>query len=73
MLRYVSVGTEFIVTFGILLAGGIWADMRLDTLPGFALLGAAVGFALGLYRLVKQAREIQRLDRKRQDAGEDRT
>ena len=56
-LRYASVGVEFILTFGLAMAGGLWLDGRLGTTPGFMLLGGAAGFALGLYRLIRQARD----------------
>jgi hypothetical protein len=56
LMRHASAGLEFIVTFGLPMAGGLWLDGRLGTTPGFMLLGGAAGFALGLYRLVRQAR-----------------
>ena len=72
MLRYMSAGMEFIVTFGVPLAGGLWLDKRLGTMPGFTLLGAAVGFSAGLYRLVKTGRQAQREARPPQDDGDAR-
>lgn len=60
MFRYASAGSEFIVTFGLFLVGGILLDSKLQTSPGLTLTGAVAGFALGLYRLVKVAQQAQR-------------
>jgi len=60
MLRYIGVGTEFFLTFAILLAAGVLLDIHLGTLPGLTIAGAAAGFALATYRLVRQARQINR-------------
>ncbi len=59
-MRYASVGVEFTVTFLVPLALGYWLDRREGTTPGFMLLGGSIGFALGLWRLIRQARRIQR-------------
>ena len=63
-LRYVGIGTEFFLTFALLVVGGLMLDLRLKSLPSFTILGAAIGFTVGLYRLVKQGREILRQDRR---------
>jgi F0F1-type ATP synthase assembly protein I len=60
LTRYAFAGVEFVVAFALPLAGGFWLDGRLDTTPGFMLLGGAAGFALGLYRLIRQAKAGQR-------------
>ena len=69
--RHASAGLEFIVTFGLLLGAGLVADRWLDSVPLWTLLGAAAGFAAGLYRLVRTAREIERgqSDKKEDDQG----
>jgi F0F1-type ATP synthase assembly protein I len=59
VVRYTTAGIEFTLTFGLPLAGGLWLDRRLNTIPGFSLLGGAVGFAVGLYRLLRQARRLR--------------
>lgn len=41
-------------------AGGYWLDDRLGTLPLFLLLGAAVGFAIGMIQLLHVARRESR-------------
>jgi F0F1-type ATP synthase assembly protein I len=61
-MRSTSAGVEFILTFALPLAGGLWLDRWLGTMPGFMLLGGAAGFALGLYRLVRVARAVQDKD-----------
>ena len=58
--RYASAGMEFIITFGLLLAGGLLLDRWLKTLPAFTLVGAVAGFAGGMVRLVKTGRDMQR-------------
>ena len=67
LLRFTSAGIEFIAIFGLMLAGGMWLDSRYDTSPGYALTGAVWGFAGGLYRLIRQAKVVQRDYRHSQD------
>ncbi len=57
---YVHVGVEFIGVFGVLLAGGIWLDSRLDSSPAMTVLGALLGFAGGMYRLIRQMLQLHR-------------
>jgi F0F1-type ATP synthase assembly protein I len=57
LLRYSSLGVEFTLTFLLPLGVGFWLDGKAGTRPGFMLLGGAVGFAVGLWRLIKQARQ----------------
>jgi F0F1-type ATP synthase assembly protein I len=59
MLRYTSVGMEFIAAFAMGLVVGYWADWRWDTSPLWTLVGSAVGFAAGIYRIVRVAGEIR--------------
>jgi len=59
LMRYATVGLEFVATFGLMLACGFWLDRRLNTMPGFLLTGAAFGFAVGLYRLLRRARRLR--------------
>jgi len=55
-MRYLAFGTEFALTIGLMLAGGLWLDNKTGMLPLFTLVGACVGFALGLYLLIRRAR-----------------
>lgn len=59
-MRHASMGVEFTFTFLAPLALGYWLDGKEGTTPGFLLLGGAIGFAVGLRRLIGQARRIQR-------------
>jgi F0F1-type ATP synthase assembly protein I len=70
MLKYASAGTEFIGIFASFLLGGLLLDWRIHTMPVFTLLGALLGFGLGLYRLVKEAKAAQRdFERKNPPGG----
>jgi len=60
LLRYSSIGVEFIVLFGVGVAGGMLMDNWLNAWPGFTIVGTTVGFLAALRRLVAQGREIQR-------------
>ena len=59
-----TAGTEFIITIGLLIGGGLLLDRWLDTRIWFTLLGAVLGFAGALYRLVRQAKAATRDDDK---------
>ena len=67
LMRYGSMGMEFTVTVMGPAALGYWLDRWQDTHPGFLLLLAAVGFALGLWRLIGQAIRIRREYQPRSD------
>lgn len=58
--RYATVGIEFIGAFGLCLALGVWADRRFGGGYVWTLVGAGVGFAAGMYRLMRVAREVNR-------------
>lgn len=59
-VRYATIGTEFSVCIGMMLLAGMWADGKLGTSPVLMLAGFVIGFAAGLYWLIKQARQAQR-------------
>ena len=69
VIRYLSVGVEFITIFVALLAGGIWLDGRVGPRPAWTIAGAVLGFAGGMYRLIRQAVELhnRRFDVRRRD------
>ena len=60
-LRYVTVGTEFGLTFILMLALGYWLDIRDgESLPAYMLTCGVLGFAMAMYRLLRQAQDIRR-------------
>ena len=61
--RYAAIGAELVLFFGLLLAGGIWLDRKLQTQPAFSLVGAAAGFGLGLYKMIVDLRREERKSR----------
>jgi len=67
--RLSAAGFEFAAIILVLLGGGYLLDRRLGTVPAFMIWGGAGGFALALYRLVKQARGARCRDRR--GGGED--
>ena len=67
LLGYATLGVEFGAAFGIGLAGGMLLDEYAGTEPVWTLVGTAVGFAAGMYRLVGVAWRYQRNLPKRPD------
>ena len=66
LLRYATVGIEFLVVFLLLLFLGWQVDRWIGfTRPGATILGGIVGFAAAFYRITKQGWGIL------QDGGED--
>lgn len=63
-MRYATVGTEFTVTFLAFMALGFFLDRWEDPAgaPVWMLTLGAAGFGVGLYRLIRQANEIRKLD-----------
>ncbi len=39
--------------------GGVWLDLRLGTSPVFVILGAMLGFAVGMFHLMQIARQAK--------------
>ena len=69
-LRYATVGTEFGLTFILMLGLGYWLDIRDgESLPAYMLTLGALGFAVAMYRLVRQAQEIRRQSAPDKDPG----
>ena len=74
-LRYATVGTEFGLTFILMLGVGYWLDIRDGgSLPAYMLTCGALGFAVAMYRLLRQAQEIRKQDKqdlpRRTDQGD---
>jgi F0F1-type ATP synthase assembly protein I len=53
--KLATVGIEFAVAVVLLGLLGWWLDQKLGTLPWLTLAGAAVGFATGLWLMIKAA------------------
>jgi len=60
LLHHSSLGIEFTVIFGAFLTVGLLVDRWLVTTPGFTMLGATIGFAAALRRLLTQVRRLRR-------------
>ena len=56
---YITLGLEFFVTIALLTVGGYYADCYLGISPFLTLLGLSLGFALGLYRLIQGAKQLE--------------
>ena len=65
MAKYGSAGFQFILPFAALTGAGIWADLRLGTMPGFTINGAVLGFVIGLLRLRQLAARLRREQKRR--------
>jgi F0F1-type ATP synthase assembly protein I len=46
---YMNIGWMFVVSVGLGILGGRWADTRFGTEPWLFLLGALLGIAVGFY------------------------
>jgi len=49
----VGIGLEFLLTICLLGAAGWWLDGRLSTFPWLMIAGIAMGFAVGLARIIR--------------------
>lgn len=63
-LEIASLGTEFALAEVLGVAAGWWLDIKLGTLPWFLLVGALLGFVLGLVRVVQVARQAGKKEKK---------
>ncbi len=50
-----TLGMEFAVSEALCTGVGYWLDKRWETFPWCLLAGAAAGFALGLYQIIRAA------------------
>ncbi len=67
LMRYATAGIEFIITFGLLLFGGLMLDHAIGSEPAFTLVGGCLGFAGGLCRLIRQARQLTKSTQSEQE------
>ena len=51
--RYAHLGFQLVLTFMLGFGVGYWLDLRYDTLPWLTLVCTFLGFALGMYHLIK--------------------
>ena len=56
--RFFGVGFAFILTLGVLTAGGFVVDRLLGTLPLFLIVGLGLGFAGGLYYVYRALKTL---------------
>ncbi len=57
--QYATMGIELFAIFSTFVAGGLLLDRRLDTRPVFTVVGAVIGFAGGLYRMMRLSRQYR--------------
>ena len=68
LMRYSMAGLELVVWFLLGFFGGWWADRKInDPAYGLTILGGILGFAVGIYRLRVQAREISKITAEAED------
>jgi F0F1-type ATP synthase assembly protein I len=73
-LRYAGMGFEFFAGMLLFVAIGIWLDRRFGWSPWGTLTGAAVGFAVAMWNLVRQGLAMQRrADEQRRSREHDRS
>ena len=53
----VGLGVQFVVTILVCLFAGQWLDRKLGTTPWLVLAGVLLGAALGMWMMVRAARE----------------
>lgn len=58
-----GLGVQFVVTILIFLFLGQWLDRKLGTTPWLLLGGVLLGAALGMWMMIRSAREQERSDR----------
>ena len=57
-LAITTLGMEFAVSEILCTGAGYWLDKKWGTFPWCMVAGAAAGFALGLYQIVRTARTM---------------
>lgn len=58
-MRYTHLGIEFIAIFGVILWLGIKADKLLSSEPVGILLGAFLGFAAAMTKIIRAANDLE--------------
>ncbi len=57
-LQITTLGLEFAVSEILCVWAGFWADKKLGSFPWGVVAGAAVGFALGFYQILRAAKQM---------------
>lgn len=70
MMRYAILGVEFAVIVTAFVYGGFLLDKKLGTRPVFVLVGMVLGFAGGMYRFIRVARDYQQEWQKKHGGGD---
>ena len=68
-LRYSHLGIRFLLSIGLPVAAGVWADQSFGTTVAFTLFGLVFGFATGVYSLYKELFRTGRPDRRPTDGS----
>jgi len=58
-MRYATAGIEVLVAFGLCAAGGVCLDRRLGGQTLWPIVGGAVGFAVGMWNLIRIAKQFR--------------
>ena len=58
--RLAGVGVEFVVAIGFCAALGWWLDRKFGTSPWLLIAGCALGFATGLWQMVRAANRMMK-------------
>ena len=64
--RFLASGIEFVCAFGLCAAGGVYLDGRLGGGTLWPIIGGAIGFALGLWMMIRMVKQY-RSDADRKD------
>lgn len=64
IFRYMHLGIQFSASVLLFVFAGVWLDKRINTLPLFTLIGLFGGFAVGVYFLWREAKELMHEDTK---------
>ncbi|MBI5722680.1 MAG: AtpZ/AtpI family protein [Planctomycetes bacterium] len=67
LMRFTTAGFEFAATIGLLTGGGVLLDLKLGIMPAFTATGAVLGLIAAIYRLIRQAKQMQAQFKAQQD------
>ena len=58
-----TLGLEFAVAVALGVAGGYYFDRKTGATPWGTIIGVFIGFALGMYIVVKEAKRLETINR----------